>query len=105
MIDDIYELLQEEPVYCKNADINGTRYFTYYVPITDGSGEFIGAIAIAKSADDVKNRLAKAVTPIIIATSIISIYILFFRLLLRFVFYSPIFIGFIPHNKMQSSAF
>lgn len=69
--DGIYELLSNEPVYCKNADIYDVRYFAYYTPITDDSGNVIGSIAIAKPADDVKNRLTQAVIPIIIATSVI----------------------------------
>lgn len=73
---DIYESVKAGNDYIQEGvDINGTKYFVYYMPIYDGNNQFWGMAFAGEPETDLKKAISKAVLTVVIV-SIILIAIL-----------------------------
>lgn len=70
-----------EPRFYTNTLINGARYFSYYMPISDSNGNIMGMIFVGKPSQKVNTAVQESLYPLIfttIATIIVICLFLFF---------------------------
>ena len=71
-----------EPRFYTNTLINGSRYFSYYMPVLDSSGAVIGMIFVGKPSQEVNTAIQQSLYPLIFTTLatiiVISLFLFFY---------------------------
>lgn len=62
-----------EEYFSTNANVNGQRYFGYYIPTYDDSGEFIGMTFAGKPTDNANAVIIKAISLMVSSTGAVLI--------------------------------
>ena len=70
----------DEARFFTSTYIYQDRYFAYYMPLHDTSGEVIGALEILKPAEEVDKSVSSSIVPILVIDAVVTIAALFFTL-------------------------
>lgn len=68
--DTAMKVLFGEEVFYKNVTLINEEYLVLYVPVKNSDGEIAGMIEVAKSAEDMKKMVLKAVWPILLIAAV-----------------------------------